>query len=123
MWQSPIHINTLKPEIDIDGEIVKAVWRYGVEVDKEELLRALQYDRDQYQKGYADGKADAQKHGYWVGIEYDGYADGCPVYHLWECSCCHDEFESEGDPPPYDYCPDCGAKMDGEPPEEFEDEE
>ena len=32
---------------------------FGVDLDKHELLRALQYDRDQYAKGYADGKADA----------------------------------------------------------------
>lgn len=27
-----------------------------VDVDKDELLKALQYDRDQYEKGYADGR-------------------------------------------------------------------
>lgn len=32
---------------------------FHVEVDKDELVRALQYDRDQYDKGYKDGKADA----------------------------------------------------------------
>ena len=53
-------------------------------------------------------------HGEWVGIQYDGYADGCPVYDLWECSNCREEYESEGDPPPYNYCPNCGAKMDGD---------
>ena len=53
-------------------------------------------------------------HGEWIGIQYDGYADGCPVYDLWECSECREEYETEGDPPPYNYCPNCGAKMDGE---------
>lgn len=28
---------------------------FGVEVDKGELIRALQYDREQYDRGYADG--------------------------------------------------------------------
>ena len=32
---------------------------YDIKVDKHELLRALQYDRNQYEKGYADAKADA----------------------------------------------------------------
>ena len=50
----------------------------------------------------------------WVGTEYDGYADGYPVYDKWECSLCHEEFLSDGEPPPYNYCPYCGAKMDGE---------
>lgn len=30
--------------------------RIGVSVDKDELLRALAYDRNQYEKGFADGK-------------------------------------------------------------------
>lgn len=30
----------------------------GLEVDKQELIKALQYDRQQYEKGYADAKAE-----------------------------------------------------------------
>lgn len=30
----------------------------GISVDKEELLKALAYDRKQYKKGYADGVRD-----------------------------------------------------------------
>ena len=56
-------------------------------------------------------------HAYWYGSEFDGYADGGPVYDTWGCSCCHEEVNSEGFPPLYDYCPHCGAKMDGEVPE------
>lgn len=113
MYRSPIEIITGQIKLQTEGEIIKAVQQVGINVDKAELLRALRHDRGQYEKGYQDGYAAAKEHGCWNGIEYDGYADGCPVYHLWECSCCHDEFESEGDPPPYDYCPNCGAKMDG----------
>ena len=32
---------------------------FGVDVDKAELIRALQYDRNQYEKGYADGEREA----------------------------------------------------------------
>lgn len=47
---------------DIKMEIVKhqehdmyvAVQKYGINVDKEELIKALQYDREQYEKGYDD---------------------------------------------------------------------
>ena len=55
---------------------------------------------------------DAQpvRHGQWIGIS-DGDADGFPVYDEWECSCCGVVFEDEE--PPYKYCPNCGAKMDG----------
>lgn len=42
-----------------DEHIYQAVLHYIPNVDKAELIRALKYDRDQYEKGYADGKADA----------------------------------------------------------------
>ena len=31
--------------------------RIGIDVNKEELIKALQYDREQYSKGYSDGYA------------------------------------------------------------------
>lgn len=49
MYQSPIEI--------IHGEL-KMQLRVGVNVDKEELLKALRYDRGQYDKGYEDGYDD-----------------------------------------------------------------
>ena len=42
-----------------DEDIYQAILSYGITVDKDELLRALKYDRNQYEKGYADGKVDA----------------------------------------------------------------
>lgn len=55
--------------------------------------------------------AEAKRSGTWVGLEYDGYADGFPVFDLWECSACGNEWR--GDEPPC-FCPDCGAKMETE---------
>ena len=52
------------------------------------------------------------KHGYFIGTEFDGYADGNPVYYEWECSECGCVFED--DEPHYKFCPYCGAKMDRE---------
>ena len=51
-----------------------------------------------------------RKKGKWVGIQYDGYADGYPVYDVWECSVCGYAFEDDEEPT-YKYCPDCGADM------------
>lgn len=61
----------------------------------------------------AEPTADVQavRHGEWVGTEFDGYADGNPVYYEWKCSVCGCIFED--DEPTYRYCPNCGAKMDG----------
>lgn len=36
--------------------VMKAIRKVGVNVDKGELIKALQYDRNQYEKGYEDGK-------------------------------------------------------------------
>lgn len=33
----------------------------GIHVDKDELVKALNYDRHQYLKGYRDGLAEAEK--------------------------------------------------------------
>ena len=83
---------------------------------KHELLRALRYDRDQYAKGYADGKRDAERHGRWLKTQEPlGWRDVDCV----ECSVCHDswivdedyEFDDFGG---WNYCPSCGAKMDEE---------
>lgn len=54
MYESPITVFNGPPKFDMDGEILKAVFNVGVHVDKEELLRALRYDRDQYDKGFRD---------------------------------------------------------------------
>lgn len=50
-------------------------------------------------------------HGRWIPLEYDGFADGNPVWDLWECSECREEHRGEEDTLT-PYCPNCGAKMD-----------
>ena len=54
------------------------------------------------------------RHGRWIGIEYDGYADGCPVYDLWDCSECGEEVRGEDVPDTHPWCHACGARMDKE---------
>ena len=54
------------------------------------------------------------RHGRWIGLEYDGYADGCPVYDLWECSECGEEVRGEDVPVTHPWCHCCGARMDKE---------
>lgn len=66
MYRSPIAIAYKEMELQLekcakqlDEDIYKAVMQYAINVDEEELIRALNYDRNQYEKGYADGKAEA----------------------------------------------------------------
>ena len=57
MYKSPIEIIQGQLQVQLEGTIMRAVQQQDVIVDKEELIRALQYDRDQYEKGYADAMA------------------------------------------------------------------
>ena len=59
MYESPIEIfmDEIQSQIVKDQEngIYKAITNYGISVDKDELVKALQYDRNQYYRGYKDG--------------------------------------------------------------------
>ena len=55
MYKSPIDIIYGQMQTQMEGDIYRAVQSYHINVDKDELIRALEYDRDQYDKGYADG--------------------------------------------------------------------
>ena len=63
MYRSPIEILMTDIQHQIaeqqDEQIYKAVVSVGINVDKDELIRALKYDRFQYSRGYDDGRADA----------------------------------------------------------------
>jgi hypothetical protein len=62
MYKSPIELITTDIASSIakhmDDNIYQAVLTTGVNVNKEELMKALKYDRDQYDKGYNDGFAE-----------------------------------------------------------------
>lgn len=70
MYKSPIEL--LIEEFDKkivkkqDADIYQAVLNCGVNVDKDELIRALEYDRGQYEKGFREGVEFMQK---WIPIE------------------------------------------------------
>lgn len=60
MYQSPIEViySQVRTQIveEEERQILKAVHEVGVDVDREELIKALKYDRHQYKKGFEDGK-------------------------------------------------------------------
>jgi hypothetical protein len=53
-YESPIKIAMTQTRNQLEDGILKAVRDVGIYVDKERLLRALQYDSGQYYKGYND---------------------------------------------------------------------
>lgn len=65
MYESPIKmiVDDMTEKIVREQEdyIVKCVQNIGISVDKAELKRALAYDRQQYDKGFADGYEKAKE--------------------------------------------------------------
>ena len=60
MYESPIQMIVDKMQTQMiqqeeDQLLMQVQKSLGYDIDKDELLRALNYDRDQYQKGYKDG--------------------------------------------------------------------
>lgn len=68
MYESPIEViySQVRTQLveEEERQMLKAVHDVGVDVDKEELLKALRYDRDQYEKGFEDGKKSV-----WVDVK------------------------------------------------------
>ena len=62
MYQNPINleINHIVDDIakkvndNTENYVMNYIQQIGIDVNKDELIRALQYDRDQYNKGFAD---------------------------------------------------------------------
>ena len=64
MYKAPIEILSAKMaeyKLNTETMVMEAVFETGINVDRDELIRALRYDREQYDKGYADGKAEAAR--------------------------------------------------------------
>lgn len=61
MYEYPIEMIQTQMQMQLDGEILKAVQGVGIDVNKEELLKALAYNREQYNKGYKDGVKEFAK--------------------------------------------------------------
>jgi rubrerythrin len=107
-YQSPITMIAQEIETKVENDCVKAVQRYGFDVDAKELYKALNYDREQYQKGYADAKRDyARPHGEW--IEESSETGALGIKYTWvKCNQCG---WNSSLVIPKNYCPNCGADM------------
>lgn len=74
-YQSPIGVLRMRFAQDVaqkidkmaEESVMQALEEMHIDVDKAELLKALSYDRDQYARGYEDGKAAAQPK--WISVE------------------------------------------------------
>ena len=121
MYDSPIKlidriVNQFTEQINeaTDESIYKAVLEVGVHVDKDELIKALRYDRGQYERGFLDGMFSVQNEGEWIYhgcvSSYDGTKSG---YSCSKCSAFVDEEVFDTDGFHKKHCGNCGAKMKG----------
>ena len=77
MWKSPIEISYDEILSKFEDGVFREVQNVGIKVDKEELIKALRYDRGQYEKGFIDGHwardmeivrcKDCKEYGEWLG--------------------------------------------------------
>ena len=78
MYKSPIEMSysfsdsfAQRFSEETDKLVLTACFDVGVKLDKAELIKALEYDRDQYEKGYRDGLAEAEEvFETWLANEY-----------------------------------------------------
>lgn len=57
-YESPITQILGEMQTEYENHVLKAVQNVGIHVNREELVKALAYDRGQYVKGYKDGYAE-----------------------------------------------------------------
>lgn len=108
-YESPIRIVADKMKYEYEENIVKAVQNYFVDVDKERLQKALEYDSDQYKKGWQDGYKSANAIGRWIADE---------DYSMFTCSVCGGQMVRND----YPHCCWCGAYMTRDDESEAEDD-
>jgi len=89
MYESPIEkiYGELQTQMVQEEEkmVMKAIKEVGVNVDKEELIKALQYDRNQYAEGYEDGKNDVLEK---IRAEIENHCGLVKENHCRFCSYC-----------------------------------
>jgi DNA-directed RNA polymerase subunit RPC12/RpoP len=110
-YESPIELLITDIQHQIveqqDEQIYQAVMNVIPNINKEELLRALKYDRDQYDRGYEDGKRDSVVHARWDRRDESYCCTNCGAEAIH-----HDLSEETVAWYMTRHCPDCGARMD-----------
>lgn len=71
-YAPPASLNLSDFQDAIGDAVVPAIIKIGIRVNREELLKALKYDRGQYKAGYDAGFAD-------------GFVETPHIVHCWQC--------------------------------------
>ena len=54
-YKRPVQVITNQMQTKLEGQILEVIQNVGVVLDKEELIKAMNYDRDQYASGFENG--------------------------------------------------------------------
>lgn len=54
-YESPITVAAEQMKVAFEGSVMEAIQSFGINVDLDELTKALAYDRGQYEQGWLDG--------------------------------------------------------------------
>ena len=95
-YESPITMIANQVETKIENDVMTAIQHYDIQVDKDELIKALNYDRQQYDKGYRDAQSKLKPMCKYLGkcmshpdISRE-YYDWCDLYREdCNCQCCY----------------------------------
>lgn len=105
-YESPIEISNEITQ-NLEDYVMTIVQKYGVIVNKEELKKALQYDRDQYAKGYADGQRAGERIAKVTYLEMSRN----PKNIIWKCENCGQYMHRTLWSSPVNYCSRCGCRL------------
>lgn len=101
-------LETLKPLLDHEYSIEQIKAENEKLKDELNMAERAFYEKreaDAYRAGYEDGKRDSVKHGHWIRLNQMSFFTYDEFY---QCSECRLETTNTTD-----YCPNCGAIMDG----------
>lgn len=65
-YKSPIELIESRIRYEKEDMVLKAIQKMGVNVDKDELIRALKYDRNQFEMGYWRGLEVGKRVSEWI---------------------------------------------------------
>ena len=57
-YKAPIEVLINEAKLNFENGIYNAIQEFEIKVDKDELIKALNYDREMYKKGYNDAIHD-----------------------------------------------------------------
>ena len=94
-YKSPIEIIYGEMTNKLENEVFTAVQNIGINIDKDELIKALKYDRDQYHSGYSDAMMSAVEVVRCKDCKFMEHAINCKGKHGYCCNNTDSPVDSE----------------------------